>query len=123
MSLQLLGFAALGVVTGILGGIVGIGGGIIVVPALVFGFGFGQHLAQGTSLAALLPPVGLFAVLQYYKRGQIQMDAALCIALGFFIGGWLGGRFAGQIPVVYLQRIFGMGLVAMGIKLGLASFK
>lgn len=117
MTLIYAGFTALGLVAGILGGIVGIGGGIILVPCLVLLFGFKQHLAQGTTLAALIPPVGLFAALVYYKNGNVNLPAAAFIALGFLVGGLVGARIANNLDQVVLQRGFGILLIAIGVKM------
>lgn len=107
MSLHFVGFLALGLAAGILAGLAGIGGGIIIVPILVFVFGFSQHLAQGTSLAVLIPPVGLLAMLQYYKKGDVDLKAAALIAAGLLLGSILGAKIALGLPQGVLKKIFG----------------
>jgi len=86
--------ALVGLAIGIIAGMLGIGGGVLVIPALVFLFGFKQRLAVGTSLAMLLPPIGIFALLPYWRSGNVNLGAAGLLALGFAIGGWLGGWLA-----------------------------
>jgi hypothetical protein len=107
----------LGLLIGVLSGIVGLGGGILIVPALVYLFHMNQHKAQGTSLAALLAPVGALAFWEYYKAGNVDLKAGLLIALGFLFGGYFGGLWAQQIPELALRRIFGTLLVMIGIRL------
>lgn len=114
---RIVGFIFLGLLAGVLGGIVGIGGGIILVPALIFVFGFAQHTAQGTSLAALVPPVGLLAAWVYYKEGHINVSAAWWIACGFLIGGYFGAKFSNGLDKIMLQRIFGTTLFIIGTKM------
>lgn len=111
-----LGFVILGIIAGSLGGVVGIGGGIVMVPLLISAFGFDQKLAQGTSLAAMIPPVGLLATYVYYKNGNVNLTAALFIAAGFLIGAYGGALFANSISKELLQRIFGFMLLAIGAK-------
>lgn len=107
MSLHLVGLLVLGLAAGVLAGLAGVGGGIIIVPALVFLFGFSQHLAQGTSLAVLIPPVGLLAMLQYYRKGDVDLKAAALIAGGLLLGSLLGAKFALGLPQATLKKIFG----------------
>ena len=108
---------ALGFVTGILSGIVGIGGGIIIIPALIYGFHMTQRQAQGTSLGALLAPIGLLAFLEYYKAGNVDVKMALLIALGFFFGGYFGGMWAQQIPQHILRKLFAVLLTVTAAKM------
>jgi len=110
-------YLILGLLVGVLSGIVGIGGGILIVPALVYLFHMSQHKAQGTSLGALLAPIGILAFWEYYKAGNADVKAALVIALGFIAGGYFGGLWAQKLPDVVLQRIFGALLIIIGIKL------
>ena len=110
-------YLLLGLLVGVLSGIVGIGGGILIVPALLYFFHMSQHKAQGTSLAALLAPVGALAFWEYYKAGNVDLKAGLLIALGFLVGGYFGGHWAQQIPELALRRIFGTLLVMIGIRL------
>lgn len=116
--LLLIGFAS-----GIVSGLFGIGGGVIIVPALIFLAGFSPHTAVGTSLAILLPPVGLAAVLQYYRYGQVNLKAALIVATALFFGGWLGANLATRVPGPHLKLAFGIFVVAMGIYLVLSALR
>jgi uncharacterized protein len=110
-------YILLGLMVGVLSGVVGIGGGILIVPALVYFSHMNQHKAQGTSIATLLAPVGVLAFWEYHKAGNVDIKAALLIALGFLIGGYFGGLWAQQLPELALRRIFGTLLVIVGIRL------
>jgi uncharacterized protein len=110
-------YILLGLVIGVLSGIVGIGGGIMIVPALVYLFHMSQHKAQGTSLTALLAPVGALAFWEYHKAGNVDLRIGLLIALGFLVGGYFGGLWAQHLPEVVLRRVFGTLLVIIGIQL------
>ena len=107
----------IGIVAGILGGLLGIGGGIIMIPAMVFLMGFSQHQAIGTSLAVMLPPIGLFAAMNYYKAGQVNLKYALIIAVAFMAGSWLSSKFALSIPESALKKVFSVLLVLLAIKM------
>ena len=104
----------IGLVVGMISGVVGIGGGVLFVPALIWLLGMDQHKAQGTSLAALLAPVGLFAFLEYYRKGNADLHVGLLLAAGFLVGGYAGAVGAQHIPEVWLRRIFAITLVAVG---------
>ncbi|MGZ4842697.1 MAG: TSUP family transporter [Candidatus Angelobacter sp.] len=110
-------YILLGLGVGVLSGIVGIGGGIVIVPVLVYFFHMSQHKAQGTSLAALLAPVGALAFWEYYKAGNVDLKAGLLLALGFLIGGYFGGWWAQHLSEMVLRRVFGTLLVIIGIRL------
>lgn len=101
----------LGLVAGILVGLTGIGGGSIVVPALVYLLGMDEHMAQGTSLFILLPPLGIGALWRYWKKGDVDVVAGILCALGFFLGGYAGGKIAVSIPSKELQAVFGGFLI------------
>jgi uncharacterized protein len=101
----------LGLAAGILVGLTGIGGGSVVVPALVYLLGMDQHVAQGTSLFILLPPLGLGALWRYWKMREVDVIGGILCALGFFLGGYAGGKIAVGIPSRTLQAIFGVFLV------------
>ena len=103
-----------GLVVGMVSGVVGIGGGIFFVPALVWFAGMDQHRAQGTSLGALLLPVGLFAFMEYYRKGNADLRLALLLAVGFLVGGYFGAVGAQHIPELWLRRIFALTLIAIG---------
>ena len=113
----LIGGTALGMAAGILAGLVGVGGGIIIVPALVYFFGMDQHTAQGTSLAVLLPPVGLFAFIQYYRAGHVDVKVAALIIVGLLLGGWLGGGWAQHISGQALRKGFSVLMAAAAVKM------
>ena len=107
----------IGLVAGILGGLLGLGGGIIMIPAMVFLLGFSQHQAIGTSLAVMLPPIGMFAAYNYYKAGDVNLVYALIIAVAFMAGSWLSSKFALSIPENILKKIFSILLVLVAIKM------
>ncbi len=106
--------AAIGFTAGALSGVFGIGGGTLIVPALVYGMGYSQKLATGTSLAILLPPVGIMAVMEYYKAGQVDLRASLIIALSLVLGSWLSARWAISISGHTLKAAFGVFLILLG---------
>jgi hypothetical protein len=112
-----IAYILLGVATGILGGLLGIGGATLVVPALIMLFGFTQHEAQGTILAAMIPPIGLLAALRYYQAGNVKVLPAALIALGFFLGGYIGARLVEYIPDLMLKKIFGIYLLGIALKM------
>jgi uncharacterized membrane protein YfcA len=103
-----------GLVVGMVSGVVGIGGGVLFVPALIWLLGMDQHKAQGTSLAALLAPVGIFAFMEYYRKGNADLRVGLLLAAGFLVGGYFGAVGAQHIPEVWLRRIFAITLVGIG---------
>ena len=105
----------IGIISGIMSGFFGIGGGVIIVPALVYLIGFTQHKATGTSLAVLLPPVGLAAVVVYYRRGNVDLRVALVVAIGLLIGAWVGAHFANKISGPSLRLAFGIFVVLVGL--------
>jgi uncharacterized membrane protein YfcA len=106
---------ALGGLAGILGGMFGIGGGLVIVPALVLAFGVDQKTATGTSLFALLWPVGLLGVLEYYRRGELRWDYGTWIAIGLFLGAYFGARITGSLSASQMKRAYGVFLVVVGI--------
>jgi uncharacterized membrane protein YfcA len=107
--------AGLGV--GVLSGLVGVAGGAILIPILFYGFKMNQHMAQGTTLAVLLPPTGLLAFLKYYKAGNADLKIGLLLALGLFLGGYFGGMWAQKVPELMLRRIFSVVLAAIALKM------
>lgn len=104
----------IGLGVGVISGVVGIGGGILIIPALIYFLGMDQHKAQGTSLGALLLPVGLLAFIEYYRNGHADLRVALLLAAGFFVGGYFGAVFAVHVPELWLRRIFALTLFAIG---------
>jgi uncharacterized protein len=103
-----------GVGVGLVSGVVGIGGGVLFIPALIWLLGMDQHKAQGTSLGALLAPVGIFAFMEYYRKGNADLRVALLLAAGFTVGGYFGAVGAQHVPEVWLRRIFATMLVVIG---------
>ena len=117
MSIEtLLILIAIGLFAGAFSGMVGIGGGVIIIPALVYFLGFSQHQAQGTSLAIMLPPIGLMAAYQYYKSGHVNLTYAIIIASAFFIGGYFGAKYAVKMPQDILKKVFGVFLILVALK-------
>lgn len=108
-------YLLLGLFAGIISGLIGIGGGIIIVPALVYLFGLTQHEAQGTTLALLVPPIGLLAAWTYYKRGYVNLTIAIFACLGFFIGGLVGAKLAVALPNEILRKVFGVVLLLVAL--------
>lgn len=113
---QLL-YITLGVIAGIFGGMFGIGGGTILIPALVYLFGLSQHQAQGTTLAIMVPPIGLLAALRYWQAGNVKLSMAVFICLGFFIGGLIGANFVQNLSDSLLKRLFGIYLLFVSVEM------
>jgi uncharacterized protein len=114
MLLILLG---IGIITGAMAGMLGIGGAIIMIPALVYFMGFSQQTAQGTSLAVMLPPIGILAAYNYYKAGHVDIKFALILAGAFLIGSYFGSKYALTLPQATLKRIFGILLLLVAVKM------
>jgi uncharacterized membrane protein YfcA len=110
-------YILLGLAAGALSGLIGIGGGVIIVPALVLLFGMSQHHAQGTTLALLIPPIGILAAWTYYKAGYVDVRVAAFVALGFVAGSFFGARIATHISETTLERIFGLALLLIALKM------
>jgi len=102
---------------GILSGVLGIGGGILIIPTLVYFFGLNQLQAQGTSIAMLVPPIGLLAAMRYWQEGNVVLPVAVCGALGFFLGGWYGAGLAHAMGEAALKRAFGIVLILIGVRM------
>jgi uncharacterized membrane protein YfcA len=107
----------IGIVTGVTAGMLGIGGAIIMIPAMVYFLGFSQQMAQGTSLAVMLPPIGIIAALNYYKAGQANIKFALIVAVAFIVGSYFGSKLALNIPQQMLKKIFGILLLLIAAKM------
>ena len=107
----------IGLMAGVFGGIFGVGGAIIMIPAMVYFLGIDQHTAQGTSLAVMLPPIGLFAAYNYYKAGQVNVWYAMFIAVSFMIGGYFGSKIALNLPENIMKKIFGIFLIIIALRL------
>jgi len=110
-------FIMLGVLAGAMSGLFGIGGGVIIIPALVLIAGFTQHEAQGTTIAVFLLPVGILAAMQYYKSGHIHIIVALLICFGFLIGSFFGANVAESLSHIALKRAFGIFLLIMSVSM------
>jgi len=113
----LLILIAIGIVTGIMAGMLGIGGAIIMIPALGLLLGLSQQTAQGTSLAVMLPPVGIIAAFNYYKAGHVNIKFALILAIAFIIGSYFGSKIALNLPQATLKKIFGILLLLVAAKM------
>lgn len=114
---QLVILIIIGLLSGLLAGVLGVGGAIIVIPALVFIFGMSQHEAQGTSLAFMLPPIGILATWNYYKEGYVNWKVALILAVLFFIGAYFGSKLAVDLSDKLLRKIFGVLLLLAAAKM------
>lgn len=107
----------IGLVAGTLGGMIGLGGGIILIPALILIMKLDQQTAQGTSIAIMLPPIGLFAVYNYYKAGYVNMNYAMVIAAAFMIGGYFGSSLALKLSPDVMRKVFSVLLIVIAIKM------
>ena len=107
----------IGLAAGVLSGLVGVGGGLIIVPALIFFLGFSQHQAQGTSLGLLLLPVGILAVINYYNKGNVDIKVVAIMSVAFIAGGWLGSKLALRLPEDTVKKIFAVFLFYSAFKL------
>jgi len=108
-------YVLIGLLAGIASGLIGIGGGVVIIPALVYLFGLTQHQAQGTTLAILIPPIGLLAAWTYYKCGYVNLTIAAFVCLGFFIGGFFGARLATGLPTQVLRKVFGSAMLLISL--------
>jgi len=112
---------AIGLVAGVLAGMFGIGGGLVIVPALLYFMKLGEVDSIGTSLAALIPPVGLLGALEYYRTGHVNLKYALVIAAGLFVGAYFGARIILALPPVIIRRIYAVFLVVVAARMLLTS--
>ncbi len=115
-TIQTITVLAIGLTAGVLSGMFGIGGGVVIVPALMLLVGFSIKIASGTSLAALLLPVGLLGAIEYYREGQINIVAAICLALGLLIGAYFGAKITLALPELLVKRIFGVLLLLLAVR-------
>ncbi len=113
----------IGITAGILSGFIGIGGGIIIVPGLIYLLGFTQIQAQGTSLALMLPPIGILAFMHYYKAGNVDLKVAGVVAVTFVVGGFFGAKLAHKLDQNIVKIIFGAIMLLISIKLIVSGFK
>jgi uncharacterized protein len=107
----------IGMAAGMLSGLVGIGGGLVIVPSLIYFLGFSQHTAQGTSLALILLPVGIFAVIFYYRQGHVDLKIVWLLAAGFIIGSALGSKVALNLPQETVKKIFAILMILIALKM------
>lgn len=114
---QVLILILIGLVAGVFSGSLGVGGAIIVIPSLIFFLGLSQHQAQGTSLAFMIPPVTLLAVINYWKQGYVNWKYALILSATFFIGAYLGSILSIQIPEKILKKVFGLLLLFIAYRM------
>lgn len=110
-------YIVLGLGAGIASGFLGIGGGSILIPVLVYMFGLSQHQAQGTTLALMVPPIGLLAAWKYYVEGNVKLNMAAFICIGFLVGGLIGAFLVHKVPASILKKIFGVFLLLISIKM------
>jgi uncharacterized protein len=115
--IAIISFVLLGGVAGILSSLLGIGGGVMLVPCLVFLFGMSEHLAQGTTLALMVPPIGLLATWEYYQKGNVDIGIGLLICLGFFFGALGGAKLAASLSNHTLSRVFGVSMLLVAVKM------
>jgi len=111
----------IGIITGIMAGMLGIGGAVIMIPALVYLLGISQQTAQGTSLAVMLPPIGIIAAYNYYKAGHANIKFAIILAVFFIVGSYFGSKLAISIPQNALKKIFGVLLLLIAAKMLLSK--
>ncbi len=111
----------IGIITGVMAGMLGIGGAIIMIPALVYLIGISQQTAQGTSLAVMLPPIGVIAAYNYYKAGHVNIKFAIILAVFFLVGSYFGSKLALNIPQPVLKKIFGILLLLVAAKMLLSK--
>jgi uncharacterized membrane protein YfcA len=114
---QFIIIAIIGLAAGLLGGLLGLGGAIIMIPAMVMFLGYSQQTAQGTALMMMVLPVGALAAYQYYQNGYVEIKVALIMAVFFFVGGYFGARFATHIPQELLKKLFAVMLLILALKM------
>jgi len=112
----IFGIILIGVCAGVLSSMVGIGGGVVIVPALVLLLGMSQHTAQGTTLAMLSFPVSLVAAFTYYKKGMVDWRTAMILCLGFVVGGYFGSKFAVNLSPVVIKKVFAVIMIGIAVK-------
>ncbi len=114
-------YVLLGLFGGTVSGVFGIGGAVVIIPILVYFFGMGQHQAQGTTLALMVPPIGILAALKYYQAGHVDLQIALFICLGFFLGAFFGAHIATCLSSVIMRKLFGVLLLGIALKMILSK--
>lgn len=119
----LLALLLIGMAAGVLGGFIGVGGGVIIVPGLVFFLGLSQHAAQGTSLTMMLPPIAILAVMNYYKAGQVNIKYGMILAGAFVIGAYFGSKLSLKLPPEKVKFFFGVFMLVVAIRMVLKTYK
>ena len=122
-GLSSLTFLLIGAVAGLCSGFFGLGGGVVIVPALVYLAGFTQHQAVGTSLAALVAPLGLGAAFHYYRQGHVNIQAAMLIAVALFATAWLSAKFATRFNAMHLRLAFGVFIILIGLYMVVSTWR
>ena len=113
----IIGLILIGLAAGTLSGLMGIGGGVVLVPGLIYLLGYSQHMAQGTTLGMLVMPVGILGVYLYYKNGYVNFKASVLLALGFVIGSLLGTKIAVQLPAHTLRKLFAILMIILALRM------
>jgi len=113
----------IGIFAGVASGFVGVGGGIVIVPALVYMLGVSQHMAQGTSLLLMLPPIGILAVMNYYKAGEVNVTYGIIIACAFVIGGWIGSKLALRLSPATVKLAFGILMLYVAVRMVYTGYR
>lgn len=114
---MIISYILVGLFTGLFAGFLGIGGGLIMVPALIYIYGLTQHQAQGTSLAVMIPPITLLAALRYYYSGNVKVGMAVFIACGFALGGFIGAHYVQYVHGAVLRKVFGVTLFLASLRM------
>ncbi|MCK9582101.1 MAG: sulfite exporter TauE/SafE family protein [Endomicrobiales bacterium] len=112
-----MGYVVLGLVAGCLSGFIGIGGGVLLIPVLVYFFKMSQHMAQGTTLAAMVAPIGILAAITYYNKEYVNIPVAVLICIGFVIGGLVGAKFAVLSDGAILKKVFGIVMLVVAFQM------
>lgn len=116
-ALQMVLVGVIGLLAGVLSGLLGLGGAIVIIPALVMFLGYSQQMAQGTTLLMMVLPVGALAAWQYYQQGFVELKTALILAATFFVGGYFGAKFAMHIPQEIMKKVFAVVLLLIAAKM------
>ena len=119
--LNIVAYVLVGLFGGVVSGFFGIGGAVVIIPILVYLFGLNQHMAQGTTLALMVPPIGILAALKYYQAGYVNLHIALFVCLGFFVGAFFGAQIATALSSVIMKRLFGLLLLGIALKMILSK--
>jgi uncharacterized membrane protein YfcA len=115
--MQMMLYISMGIMAGLVGGFFGLGGGIVFVPLFVYALGLTQHQAQGTALAAMVPPITLLAAIRYYYAGNVKVPLAVFACIGFIVGGLLGAHIVQNVPSLLLKRLFGCVMLVVSVRM------